>query len=349
VALVHPFGGVVMFRWLLRVTLMALIAAMILPLASITPVAAAIRANPAPTELHVIPAGEKVVRAKYAHAMQSTNLNCDIVELYPGYPGYRGNINGVMPHYGGLGDYECLHILEQDFPQFDRAREDRANQQAADALGITGPMNLWTWENWMLIEAERGMTPSCYTCLMFDTKSSPTRLNVYPDQDDYRILTGFPGYITAIQTIAANAGIDNQMGIDGTLQYYGYDDYTLRSVAYSYGQPTMNAQELYVAMFDWVQVPFQPSGSDGLSVDPREMEATAIYQNGGYALTPVNAAPADQVFLMFYSLSTYITHAPPATAEVVFSQFDLTVMEWRSSMGSGMTLSLAEFMQQYWN
>ncbi|MDQ3523852.1 MAG: hypothetical protein M3451_02225 [Chloroflexota bacterium] len=179
---------------------------------------------------------------------QSTNLDCTIVELYPGYPGYRGNITGVMPHYGGLGDYECMHILEQDFPQFDRAQEDRANQQAADALGINGPMNLWTWENWMLIEAERGLVPSCYTCLMLDTTSTPHRMNVYPDPDDYRILTGFIGQTTSLTAISSSIGFDIPMGLDGILDFYGYDDYVLRAVAYLYGGPTLNAQELYEEM-----------------------------------------------------------------------------------------------------
>ncbi|HEV2123033.1 MAG TPA: hypothetical protein VGW38_09700, partial [Chloroflexota bacterium] len=64
---------------------------------------------------------------------------CTMVELQPGYPGYRGNVTGVMPHEGGTADYDCLETLEQLDPLFNRERQDRLNEMAATALGIEGP------------------------------------------------------------------------------------------------------------------------------------------------------------------------------------------------------------------
>lgn len=331
-----------MFRWLLRVTLLALIAVMILPLASSTPVAAAIRANPAPTEMHVIPAGEKVVRAKYAHAMQSTNLNCDIVELYPGYPGYRGNITGVMPHYDGLGDYECLHILEQDFPLFDQAEEDSLNQQAADALGINGPMHLWTWENWMLIEAERGMLPSCYSCLMLDTATTPIRLNVYPDPDDYRILTGLMGQTKALESIHLAMG--SSAGEIRQALDYGYgEDYVLRALAYLEGGHTQNAQELYEEMQYWVQAASSPGGSFN-SLGPDEVLQAAIWERGGYTLVPESAAAEDQTTLMGYTfaVSEFLTGN-----SAILYDFSRLVEEWWVYRLSNPSTPLSIFIQQH--
>ncbi|CAN5259734.1 hypothetical protein BH24CHL2_BH24CHL2_6340 [soil metagenome] len=273
---------------------------------------------------------------------QSTNLDCTIVELYPGYPGYRGNITGVMPHYGGLGDYECMHILEQDFPQFDRAQEDRANQQAADALGINGPMNLWTWENWMLIEAERGLLPSCYTCLMFDTMSTPHRMNVYPDPDDYRILTGFIGQTTGIHAITNSLGASSPGEVRLTSEYYAGDDYVLRATAYVMGGPTQNAQELYEEMQRWVQHLFLPS--DGISnILPSEILRIAIWEQGGYSWVPDNATVDDQVTMMLYAFAVAGTLFGPFVLDSVWFDFDESITSW---FAEGSAVPLDTFMQQ---
>lgn len=84
------------------------------------------------------------------------NSGCELVELYPGYPGYIGYVMSV----DGVGDHACLEDLEDEDRSFDRKAEDDANLKAARSLSINGGSELWTWENWMAIEAERGMVPT---------------------------------------------------------------------------------------------------------------------------------------------------------------------------------------------
>lgn len=299
----------------------------------------------APLAYHDRSAIEESTASSLLSSAQSSNLDCTLVELFPGYPKYRGNITGVMPHWNGLGDYECLHILEQEFPQLDRAREDRANQQAADALGVNGPMNLWTWENWMLIEAERGMVPSCYTCLMLDTSTMPLRANVYPDPDDYRILTGLFGQTTSLTAIASAIGHNSPMGTDQILRFYDYDDYVLRAVAYLMGEPTLNARELYTQMQGWADAPFRDAGPVGdiFSIDPRKVLSMALWERGGYTVVPDNAAPSDQTTMMAFPIAISAKYWPSSSAESMWALFDETVRRW---LASGPSIPLDSFMQQ---
>jgi hypothetical protein len=111
---------------------------------------------------------------------------CTLVELYPGYPGYRGMITGLK----GIGDFQCLEVLNDRNPNFNRAIEDRENYLAGMRLGIRGTFKEWTWENWMEIEIERGKTPQCYACLLFNTSmyAQPNGATVEPD--DPRLLLG---------------------------------------------------------------------------------------------------------------------------------------------------------------
>src|SRR5690242_4498357 len=52
-----------------------------------------------------------------------TATGCTLVELQPGYPGYRGFVTGLA----GRGEAACLEDLTRLDPRFDRAREDTEN------------------------------------------------------------------------------------------------------------------------------------------------------------------------------------------------------------------------------
>jgi hypothetical protein len=179
---------------------------------------------------------------------------------------------GVMPHWKGQGDYDCLETLERQDPSFDRAHEDQQNQRAAEQLGIAGSMEVWTWENWMQIEAVGGMAPHCSTCLMLDTTAQPLNPGRDSDDGDIRILTGLIGQTNAIITISDRLGL----GTGPTIDYFLSDDYVLRALAYMEA-PTLNAQELYTSMEDWVNAYAAPS--DGYSLfDPNTVLTASVWE-----------------------------------------------------------------------
>ena len=264
-----------------------------------------------------------------ASSAQPGSGDCTLVELYPGYPGYRGNITGVMPHWNGLGDYECLETLDGSNAAFDRAREDRANRDAAEALGINGPMDLWTWENWMQIEAERGMVPSCYTCLMLDTSTEPYRTDVDMQPGDLRLLTGLSGRTQAIHGLWNSSGAGS--GALGSIErIYNSDDYGLRAHAYLSGGPSMNAEELYREM-EQVYQDWWDFDRD-INVRFTEVMDTAIWDLGGYTWVPDNAAPMDQGFLMTYAISVALIGLSSEMHERYWYELDQTLSRWDGSV-----------------
>ena len=113
-----------------------------------------------------------------------TSAQCSEVEVFPGYPGFRGYVTGV----DGFGDVACLAELEASDSGFDRDDVNRLNQAAASRLGIAGQPTDWTWENWMAIEAERGLAQTCYSCAIEDgaVRGEPSQSIIPPN--DPRLL-----------------------------------------------------------------------------------------------------------------------------------------------------------------
>lgn len=264
---------------------------------------------------------------------------CTVVQLYPGYPGYRGNVTGVMAHWGGQGDYECLEVLEAENPEFKKRSEDRANQRAADELGIEGSMDVWTWENWIQIEAERGMTPSCYTCLMFDDSTEPMNIGLHPDNGDIRILTGLEGGTLAIDSILIE--LYGHTSVANVHAYFGHNDYVLRSLAYL-SDSTLNAEELYQSMMTWVQSALGPSGGSSL-VDYEQVLALAIWDRGGYVVVPDEAHSSDQFTLMYFAVAVASTQLSDEWQTILMQSFETSVAGWDRS---GRTVPLDSYLQQ---
>jgi hypothetical protein len=267
---------------------------------------------------------------------------CTMVELRPGYPGYRGNVTGVMGHAGGSADYDCLEKLVEIDPKFDKVREDRANQAAATALGITGSPDLWVWENWMQIEAQRGWLPSCYACLMVDDASTPFNSGVQAAHNDYRNIVGFMGQTSAISTTAINLGFDS-MTVGRTVDLLG-DDYVLRAKAFAVAGPSANALQLQKAFSEVVSTMW----TVGAPYLGPEHIGTVVFRWGGYILTPTGTAPLDQTLTMYYGLvSAEVTYP-----ELIISQFETSVTEWEAMLmtSSPPYPTLAEYMRQqpYW-
>ncbi len=145
---------------------------------------------------------------------------CELVELYPGYPGYQGFVTGV----DGVGDYACLEDLESADATFSKSRQDRLNREAAEELDITGSMDVWTWENWLAIEAERGLTPTCYYCAFAAAEARPEPRDVPRDPSDPRLLAGRFGETTINQRYFEERDMISRFA-------YQWEDYQLRALA----------------------------------------------------------------------------------------------------------------------
>lgn len=262
--------------------------------------------------------------------------DCTLVELYPGYPGYRGNITGVMPHWGGIGDYACLEQLEEFDSIFDREDEDRANQRAARSLGIRGSFEDWTWENWMLIEVERGFHASCYTCLMTNTSESPLNLDVRPAIDDPRILTGFIGQRVAVDSISTEL-----FGWIPPSSSIHVDDYILRAESYFQLGATANAPELLEGMIDFVYSASQP----GQGIYTYQDCVKIIFERGGYARVNGNMSPSDQQFVAFYALYVSTIGMPTTMSDPLIEKFLSVLDGWRLSGSQG---SLRAYLEENW-
>jgi hypothetical protein len=265
--------------------------------------------------------------------LPGSTSNCTLVELYPGYPGYRGNITGVMPHWGGIGDYECLQTLEQVDPTFDRAQEDQANTQVARAIGVNGTFEDWTWENWMLIEDGRGLPMSCYTCLMYDTTSSPLNPDVRPAIDDPRILLGFPGERTATDRISQELLGENLLS--------DQDDYEIRAEAYFQLGASANAPELLAGMIDRISEARRPGAPYYTYQDATDV----ILSRGGYTVTSETMSPDDQVFSAYYAFFVGIKYVDPLVSDSYINNFTAVLDGWRLS---GFRGSLRDYLQENW-
>lgn len=263
--------------------------------------------------------------------------SCELVELNPGYPWYRGNVTGL----NGIGDVQCLEDLEDIDRSFDRDDEDDANLRAARSLGLSGGPELWTWENWMSIEAERGMTPSCYLCLVEPSVANTDFRNSIVERDDPRILAG---------------GFDSTL-VWGTLRdSTGYgagadplEDYFFRSVAGAANPGRhLNAQELVDAYEEIYLNLFTP----GQWLDNEVLWCNSIGQ-GGYAPTPSNSSAPDQYWLMYVSMVSFTSAStsgvPPLYADMIEASGFYNIPDiWYSAFTSGQTnLTLAEYFVAY--
>lgn len=259
---------------------------------------------------------------------------CEVVELYPGYPGYRGNITGLMRNWGGTGDYECLEVLERIDSDFSRSREDRLNRQAARELGISGTFEEWTWENWMMIEAERGLPSSCYTCLM-NNGDAPINPEFVPESDDPRILLGFPGANTTANHILHERDLPRYLD-----HPFLTDDYVLRAAASFYaGDYALSAPETLEVMYGIVESMFEQGGQ---SLEFERCRDTAL-STGGYVGTSRKMHVDDQIFVMWLAYFAASTSLIPTSQSHFMGEVMNLSEEWQYS---GSRLSLAEYMRE---
>ncbi len=256
------------------------------------------------------------------------NSGCELVELYPGYPGYIGYVTGV----DGIGDHASLEDLEDQDRSFDRKAEDDANLKAARSLSINGGPELWTWENWMAIEAERGMVPTCYICLYDENnlRSSPTNTDVSPN--DPRLLLGsFIGF--DLESVVSNGRVSSNE----------YENFFFRSIANASNVGIyLNAEEvLDQANAFWTNY----NSRGGAPTDWGSLWCLTLFQ-GGYAPTPASASANDQVWLVMAMYWTFANLGlnPYASEAVLATDFSPLINEWVNDWESGRTdLTFAQF------
>ncbi|HEV2123034.1 MAG TPA: hypothetical protein VGW38_09705 [Chloroflexota bacterium] len=190
----------------------------------------------------------------------------------------------------------------------------------------------------MQIEAERGFTPSCYTCLMLEDAGPAYNSGVRADFNDYRNMVGFMGQSTAISTTVIRHGL-SMTSQRSTLDLLKHDDYVLRAWAFAWAGPTANAQQLLEAFDIVVEQMWLPGGQ---YLGPAHI-GTLVYSWYGYAYTPPVSDPIDQMMTMYYGLLAVETTMP----DVLMANFNRDTDGWYSVLmtSSPPFPSLAEYMQ----
>lgn len=211
---------------------------------------------------------------------------CELVELRPGYPGYQGFITGVL----GIGDHVCLEDLEEQNPGFSKDREDQENAEAASTIGLRGDPEVWTWENWLEIEAERGLTPHCYTC------ASGARGRVDPvgtgiGYDDPRLILGM-GYLG---TDNIHRAWERENGFS-TWAFRRITDFELMIIVRTFNGP-LNVEEVIENAKEFLTRFYDSSG--GMQRVNTQSAWDRMVERGGYFNVPGSAATNDQIAIMF--------------------------------------------------
>jgi len=247
----------------------------------------------------------------------SRSSDCTLVELFPGYPGYRGVVTGMLANWGGLGDWICLEYLEAQNPLFDRSRVDSANIAAARELGIDGQPEDWVWENWMQIEAIRGLPVQCYSCILLNKGIVPISTSLRPDYADPRIQAGFLGEQYALRLITSDPT---------SLKFWG-DDYLLRATAFLWSGMRLNAPQLLEKYAEIVEEYETPGGP---SLDTQKCLEISLDQ-GGYTWVPDTARAEDQYLVMGQSWWAATRLQIPFARDAELSALITVSNEWRAS------------------
>ncbi len=257
----------------------------------------------------------------------------ELVEIYPGYPGFNGYLTGVRLQ----GRYACPDDLEDADPSFSRRREDAENRDAARELGISGSMSTWTWENWMAIEAERGMVPTCWSCAVLNDDPSQVMPPAGPfDPDDPRLLIGDAfgtsnGVVRYLLRNDLNPSLADQLP----------NDYQVRALVgmVSDGEHLNSVEVLeeFEALLDF--------SLEDCCLDPARLWDQLI-ETGGYVPTPETAVPDDQVFTIYVGLTALEDLMPLGSYQAHARILERSIEEWRLEATSDPSApSLAEWLR----
>ena len=219
-----------------------------------------------------------------------SSKDCQLVELYPGYPGYSGYVAGV----DGPGEVACLDDLIATDPSFEKIAEDAANRAAARAIELAGLPADWTWENWMAIEAERGLPLTCYSCLFRDDDPQPVLPRAASEPSDPRLLMGGYGTTDAISQSAALADM-GPMATNFIREQFRADHMLRAFVGLTW--PGHHTAEEMIGAYDTLFEGIAGPGNALIGFEAQQMWETILIQ-GGYAPTPSTAHIDDQLYMV---------------------------------------------------
>lgn len=256
---------------------------------------------------------------------------CTRVEVFPGYPMYRGYITGV----NGAGDIVCAEELAA--AGFSRSDMIATLADAGASLGISGYLSDWTWENWMAVEAASGLPVTCFPCLMPPNQLPREPVNPLIHVYDPRLAFGEPDDTAKVLAIAADHGIDL-----AAMKRRFPSNQHLRAFAQLAvdGQGYLNAPEL-AAVYDLIGE-ILASGSQTL---PGYDELWPIaLARGGYAPTPASAPIDVQRYMMDWALEVSTWSVSPVFEEGIWNNYRLNVDAWMAERWQGSEVSLGEWL-----
>jgi hypothetical protein len=249
----------------------------------------------------------------------------------------------------GPGEVACLADLIASNPAFDRAAEDAANLAAAGTIGLAGSPSDWTWENWMAIEAERGLPATCYSCLFRDLGPSPQRQSAAWDLADPRLRMGGYGTSEAITQAAAAAGLGPNASAFFQEKFDPIDDdnlgpdHVLRAVVGLTWPGHHKAAEMTDA-YDQLSALLAAPGT--AFFDPALMWDTVLAQ-GGYAPTPPTARVEDQMYMIRTSAEAMCVEMPADVCSGWLRQYDgIEALFFSELRRSGSNIVYAEWLRQ---
>lgn len=258
---------------------------------------------------------------------------CQSVELFPGYPGYRGYVTGV----DGIGDFACVEDLVAADPAFDPVVQDGENQAAAQLLGLDGEPVDWTWENWMAIEAERGLWPTCYSCAIGDAADRAEPVNPLVAPDDPRLLLG--GYRTtyALSRLGEihNVALPDPNGFG--IQF----DHHLRALVGMANPGHWNARQVLMGYDGVVDFLFS---SQYINM---EFVWGNLIAQGGYAPTPSTAMDDDQIAMIAWGGEALFPFMSSDARDVTARNVEAGIQGWRlARYNDPAAPSFAEFLRE---
>jgi hypothetical protein len=317
------------------------------PTATVVPTATPMSLPTAVPELVLTPvAVEPTTRPTGTVVPSSTG--CELVELYPGYPGYRGYVTGI----DGPGEVACLDNLLAANPSFDKAAEDAANLAAAQAIGLGGTPKDWTWENWMAVEAERGLPRICYSCLFRDPGPQEGGQRAAWDPADPRLQLGGYGTSQAIAGALSRVGVEPGGNTEALFQRIldpnDEDDlgadHVLRALMGAAWPGHHTALEMLSA-YDDLFAELMKNGTY-INIDPLWKSMLA---QGGYAPTPPGADIEDQLYMIRTGMEARCAGMPEDFCETELSLYDRFESQFLVEVGStqlGADISYAAWLRE---
>lgn len=247
---------------------------------------------------------------------------CELVRLYPGYPGYRG----VLEDSFGGGDVACLEDLMRQDPGFDPALQDAKNLAAGRRVGATGIPPDWTWETWMAVEAARGLAPHCHICVYVNGITPPPVRHDDAPGDALDALGTYGGRALATDYV-------NQHDLPGWLINRLPADDQVRALA------SMFNPGVYLGASEIVE--FANSFFDGMNTRGQFVNAEKAWCNaveqGGYVPASRNMSEQDQLGLMLeaaWAISPFWSQSAIQSAQqIIYERFQ----EWESESLKGQT------------